>query len=256
MPFAGREYRNFQTLARQYRPRFAALVALFVALPWWQPGFAATVMIWPVRIDFNSGQRSAELWLENRSSMPLILQVRVLEWRQELGREQLLPQTALVASPPFNTVQAGAKQLVRLVRTAPSGDRESHYRVLIDELPDALAQAQNGVQFQMRYSVPVFVHSTTEPPKQMNEYFARHLRYSIDKQRLTITNTGDYYARIARVGLSAPGGDQLLKDGLLGYVLPGAEMSWPVAAQARPGAALRAEINGVQVTLTQSSNHP
>jgi len=231
-----------------------ALIGAFTQF-WWQPGLAATVMIWPVRVDFNNGQRSAELWLENRSSMPLTLQVRVLEWRQVQGQEQLVSQTALVASPPFNTVQAGAKQLVRLVRTAPPGDRESYYRVLIDELPDTQSQAPNGVQFQMRYSVPVFVHSTAAPPKPLDEYFARHLRYSIDKQRLTIKNTGDYYARIARVGLATPGGP-VLREGLLGYVLPGAEMSWPLTAQTQPGAALRAEINGVQVTLTQSSGNP
>ena len=252
MRFAGREDRKLHALAARRRPRFAALATLFFTLLGWQPGHAATVMIWPVRIDFNNNQRSAELWLENRSSMPLTLQIRVLEWRQEQGREQLIPQVALVASPPFNTVPAGAKQLVRLVRTAPPANGESYYRVLIDELPDVLSQVQNGVQFQMRYSVPVFVHSAIEPPRQLNEYFARHLRYSIDKQRLTIKNTGDYYARISHIG----SGDQLLKDGLLGYVLPGAEMSWSLATQTPPGAVLRAEINGVQVTLTQSPGIP
>jgi len=235
-------------------PHAAVLILALAALR--APCHAATIMIWPVRVDFNGAQRSAELWLENRSSIPMTLQVRVLEWRQELGREQLLAQTALVASPPFNTVRPGAKQLVRLVRTAPPGERESYYRVLIDELPDVFSQAQSGVQFQMRYSVPVFVHAGSAPPRQLNEYFASHLRYSIDQQRLTIKNTGDYYARIARVGFSGPGGDRLLNEGLLGYVLPGSEMSWPVAVQAQPGAALHAEINGVQVTLTQSFSQP
>jgi len=239
-------------------PRRWRLAPLLCALLCWQPAHAATILIWPVRIEFNGAQRAAELWLENRSSMPLTLQVRVLEWHQRQGREQLTAQSALLASPPFSTVPAGGKQLVRLVRTAPPGERESHYRVLIDELPDPLlrAQTQNGVQFQMRYSVPVFVHSTAEPPRQMDAYFASHLHYSIDSQRLTIKNTGDYYARIARVGLSTPGGDQSLSEGLLGYVLPGAEMSWPLSAQAKPGGTLRAEINGVPVTLTQSSGNP
>lgn len=43
---------------------------------------AASVMIWPIDPVIKSDQRAAALWLENRDTRPVTLQVRVFGWAE------------------------------------------------------------------------------------------------------------------------------------------------------------------------------
>lgn len=211
---------------------------------------AATLLIWPVHIVYAPGQRTAELWLENRSEDKVSMQIRVLEWSQKDGAEEYAPQQMLLASPPFGTIEGGKKQLIRLVRPGPPDpSKEYHFRVLIDEIPRKDEINQSGVQFQMRYSVPVFFQHGT-PVKEPAVYFAEHLSCKIADGKLVITNTGEYSARIARLSLSDKNNERkYLTQGLLGYVLPGSTMSWAIDKTTDLSKGFYAEVNGEEVHL-------
>lgn len=211
---------------------------------------AATLLIWPVHIVYAPGQRTAELWLENRSEDKVAIQIRVLQWSQKEGADDYAPQQMLLASPPFGTLEGGKKQLIRLVRAAPADPtREYHFRVLIDEIPRKDETSQSGVQFQMRYSVPVFFQHGT-PLKLPAVYFAEHLICKIADAKLTVSNSGEYSARIARLSIQGKNGQRkYLTQGLLGYVLTGSTMSWVVDKATDFSHGFFAEINGEEVHL-------
>ncbi|MBF2962333.1 molecular chaperone, partial [Pseudomonas aeruginosa] len=138
----------------------AALLALFLGGP---AQAASAVLIWPINPAIEADQPATALWLENRGKQPVTLQVRVLGWSQADFQDVYRNQQAVIPSPPFVKVEPGRRQLVRLIRQGgqPSTPEDA-YRVLIDEVPDGSAgQTQRSpglaLQFQMRYSVPLFV---------------------------------------------------------------------------------------------------
>lgn len=232
---------------------------------------AASVMIWPIDPVIESDQRAAALWLENRDTRPVTLQIRVLGWREEGGEDRYAEdQSRIAGSPPMATVPPGKRQLIRLTRLADSAPgTEEAYRVLIDEIPqpedDATsgnAQTQLGVKFQMHYSIPLFVYGqgvwTKEDPDRKRDpasaaqpLLGWHVARDGGKRWLVMTNRGHVHARITQVAFDVEGERGDIARGLLGYVLPGAQMRWElpdgVKLAARPTAAspkLIATVNG------------
>lgn len=173
------------------------------------------------------------------------MQVRLFEWRQDGGRDDLQPTTALLASPPMHTLAAGQQQLVRVVRAEPQApSRQQSYRVIVDELPEPDPQA-SGMQFVLRYSIPVFVQPAAQPRLQ-HLLQARTLSGDDGAPMLEVHNSGSSYAQLADVALGTPDRPQIIHPGLLGYVLAGQTMRWPLDLPAArlAGATLSAKING------------
>lgn len=92
--------------------------------------------------------------------------VRVVEWNPEskeppaasampissdnaLGRAS--QPLGVEISPRFFSLAAGGKQVIR----ARVSDRSKHYRLIVEQIPDA-ATASQGVNFRFRFSLPVY----------------------------------------------------------------------------------------------------
>jgi len=235
---------------------FACCLTLTTVLASLATQAASSILIWPINPLIEADrQKSAALWLENRGQEAVDLQIRVLAWEQEEFEDRLTPQRQVVGSPPMATLQPGKRQLVRLVNLEPpSAGTLRTYRVLVDEvLPPQPRPSQLGVQFQMRYSVPLFVvgpgayldDGAREAPGQ-GQPLAPELRYHVvdgsNGAFLYLRNLGPAPARLSQVDLSRDSGKQPLAEGLLGYVLPGAQMRWPLPAGVRSGQ-VQARIN-------------
>jgi fimbrial chaperone protein len=228
----------------------------------------ASVMIWPVNPSIPSTERAAALWLENRGREPVILQVRVFGWSiADYRDEYAADPPEIVTSPPMATIAPGRRQLVRLMRTAeiPRG-REAAYRVFVDEIPrPEVATPLNaasprplelGLTFRMRYSLPLFVYGEGLQPAaaETTSTAAPDVRAALDwwvasdagQTWLYVRNRGPVHARLTRVALTTPEETVQIASGLLGYVLPGTAMRWPVPADAPDGthATLMASVNG------------
>ncbi len=226
------------------------LLALALVLPCGTAG-ASGLQVAPVGLEFSATTRAQGLWLTNTGSKPLHAQVRVFHWTQQDGKDNLTPTRALVASPPMLDLAPGARQLVRVIRlgTPSSGGHEDAFRLLVDELPGSGKDKQTGVQYVLRYSIPVFVEPAGNPPAGIT---AGSLRWSLEQANghavLQIHNAGSRHARISAVTLLPPGGTPVeVTAGLLGYVLPGMTMHWPLkVAPARlpAGTTIRMNING------------
>lgn len=232
---------------------------------------AASILVWPIDPVIEHDESGAAIWLENNGKSAARIQIRALRWTQVNGEEALLPQDNVVVSPPAAEIQPGQRQLLRLIRTVVvQAGKEEAYRILIDEIPGQAAPTQvagggqggqpeaaaqgAGLAFQLRYSVPLFVSGagawTREDVRKHPDLKAAvqpALTYSVQNQQgrrwLVLRNAGAVHARLSRLTYALGGRDVWTVPGLLGYVLPGAEMRFEVPPAVQAGGGLTAQVN-------------
>ncbi|WP_267120372.1 fimbrial biogenesis chaperone, partial [Xanthomonas sacchari] len=138
--------------------RLPALAALWLAAA--GAAVAASLQVAPTSVSLRAEETAQGLWLSNSGDVPLRAQVRVFRWQQRDGEDVLDPSDRIALSPPMLQLAPHARQLVRVIRLDPApAAGEDAYRILVDELPsqDASGNASAGLQFVLRYSVPVFL---------------------------------------------------------------------------------------------------
>ncbi len=215
---------------------------------------ASGLQVSPTSLSLASAQQADGLWLRNSGDATLHAQVRVYHWTQEDGKDRLDPSRGLVASPPILALDPQQSQLVRVIRTggAPR-DAEDAYRLVVNELP-VKDDKEGGLKFVLRYSIPVFIQAAGQGDA------APELTWALSRDNghavIDVSNRGKLHAQISDVTyINASGKRHTLKQGLLGYALPGRHMHWelPVAgALISPHGKLEAKVNGETVTPTVS----
>jgi len=211
---------------------------------------AGGLQVSPVSLRLEATQNAEGMTLSNAGSERVQAQVRVYQWTQSEGKDQLAPSRGLVISPPMLDIEPGAQQLIRVIRTGPppAGPNEETYRLAIDELPGATSN-KTGLQFVLHYSVPVFILPQTSAP--LAHQLSWKLVESGGKVELQVANAGPEHAQLARLSYTSGSGKRIvIQEGLLGYVLPGATMRWPLNQPATAFAGsgtLEALVNGAQV---------
>ncbi len=235
----------------KYRLLFLAATALLAAAPSagaQQPG---SLLIWPVNPVIEGDARAAALWLENPGKTPITLQVRIYAWDQRDGRNAYAEQDEIIGTPPIVSIEPGQRQLVRLTRTAPpAAVAEKPYRIVVDEIPVGRSSTDPGasVSFRMRYSLPLFSYTPRGDGKAKPPAPAPRISWRAGADAggrfLEIHNGGTGHARLTDVSLATGPHRSPVAQGLLGYVLPGASMRWPLTAKADAAGDLLATVNG------------
>lgn len=240
--------------------RVLSLVALCGLALAVESGHAASLQVAPVTLTLTPRQNADGLWLSNNGDAPLQAQARIYRWTQVDGEDRLEPTRDLTLSPPMLQVGPGERQLVRVIRLGPPPDTvEASYRVIVDELPVSVAAdapPRPGLDFVLRYSLPIFLRPLSDadraapvtPPAPMAA-LAATLVDDGGRTQLQLENRGSGHVQLADlVFVDAAGKRLVLRQGLAGYVLPGAVRRWPVAAPGGADAARRgtfkARING------------
>ena len=228
------------------RLRIALLSSLWLAC---SAAFASGLQVSPVSLTVPSTQNAEGLWLSNTGDNVVSAQVRVYRWTQEENEDKLTPTRGLVISPPMLQLAVGDRQLIRAIRLGapPSGPgaAQEAYRMIIDELP-VDTSGKKGLQFVLRYSVPVFVEpaGAAAAPAQLTWT----IRRDGDKAMLEVANSGGTHAQLANLNFTDAAGVRTeITPGLLGYALPGARMRWtlkPLAKVFVGGGTLETMING------------
>lgn len=211
---------------------------------------ASSVLVWPILQTIQASQSSNALWLENRGDQPVHMQIRILGWQQKDFQNIYNDQSEVIASPPFAVIAPQQRQLIRLIRIAPppvSGEKP--FRIILDELPDESKTIKSdtaGLRFRMRYVLPLFLTSSSDNGRPLNENYKSEtqLSWKIIRQNgeplVEIRNQGDVHARLTNVfwGRKADPKDAslTLANGFLGYVLPGASMRFSLPSGKMPPA--------------------
>ncbi|QEY25897.1 fimbrial biogenesis chaperone [Neisseria zalophi] len=181
---------------------------------------AAGLQISPTGLSLPAKQRAGIFTLTNTDSAPLTAQVRVYRWTQdENGQDVLTPTRDVIASPPMVKLAAGGVQQFRVIRAQPAKAAEEAYRLVVDELPAPDKQPQKGLQFVLRYSVPLFLNQSEDPNTQLQW----EAEASGGKVILKAKNIGAAHAQLSHIvfNRAADNTDKNLVAGLAGYILPG-----------------------------------
>lgn len=219
---------------------------------------AAAVVLWPVNPTIAADQQASALWLENRGDVPVTLQVRAFGWTQAGGSDRYDDQDEVVSSPPIATIAPGKRQLVRIIRRDASGQRgERSYRLLIDQLPQPPAETTDKepsahLSIQLRYSIPLFTYGEQPAAGPAPDLAARLT--VVDGQRFVeFRNAGTQHARLVNLRLVTGARDIAITTGLVGYVLPGATMRWPLPSDAPLSGAFLVNVNGADQQLSPNA---
>jgi len=240
----------------------AVRAALAIAAVWgvlaMAPAGAAGLQVTPTTLTLQAKQRADGLWLSNTGSKPLQAQVRVYRWIQENHEERFEATRALAISPPMLELAPGARQLVRVIRLGAPPAAEESYRLIVDELPPGDRDRPAGLQFVLRYSVPVFLAPTGDAA--LAPELRAQLSFEGEQARLSVHNRGGQHAQLADlVFVDAQGGRHAIGSGLFGYALAGQRMRWPLAAPAgllRGPGTFKARINGESTERTLALDSP
>lgn len=186
----------------------------------------------PVVLEVSAPGATTSLTLRNEGRDTITVQARSFRWMQKDGQESLQRTGDVVVSPPAVRLPPGATQTIRVVRTskAPVHGEEA-YRIVINEVPDQARRRSGAVAFATELRIPVFFvgHGARTPE------VAWSLRNSGNATFLVAQNRGDTRLRLSDLKLSGASGASASHRGLVGYVLGGATMQWPVAPAGRLG---------------------
>lgn len=233
-----------QSAIAMLRLAAAWLIALLAAGSPYTDAFAASLQLAPTSLTLPPAQSAGGLWISNTGTDTVQVQARVYAWTQHDGEETLQPTDTVMISPPMRALAPGERQLIRFVRRTPTPpSKELAYRVIVDELPTPNTQ-RSGMQFVLRYSVPVFVLPTT-PAAPLPEPQMR-LVTDGDGTRLEVRNSGSLHAQLADLSYADAAHTTSIKGGLVGYVLAGQTMRWslPEPADTYADGTFSARING------------
>lgn len=191
------------------------------------PVIAGTLQVAPIGLELLAPTSAGTLKLENKGTKAIEVQLRVFRWSQVDGQERLEPTTDVVVSPPILSVAPQSDVTVRVVR--PSKQEivgEEGYRVLVDELPDPTTRKNGIISIVLRQSLPIFFRSQAANSPDVKWSIVK----SGGRTFIAAQNAGQRKLRISQMKLTDKNGHTaVVSEGLVGYVLGGSSMRWPIS---------------------------
>ena len=210
------------------KPTFkaAAAAALFLLITLHANIVAAgSFQVNPIRVDMSARVTAAALTIRNDGDEPVVVQLSVLAWSQELGEDKYGATNEALVTPPIATIAAGAQQIVRVgLRRPPDPRRELAFRLFVQEVPPPPKPGFNGLQVALRVGLPVFVAPLAPSTRQL----AWAAKIEPDGAiRLTVRNTGNTHVQISDFELR-PTDDEVAvaHEAGLAYALAGESREW------------------------------
>ena len=194
---------------------------------------ASSLQVAPTTLDMTAPSSASVLNLRNEAKKPTTVQVRVFRWTQKNGVEKLEPTSTVVASPPVIKLAPNQDYVVRVMRVgkAPIAGEES-YRVLVDEVPVKSDIRPGNVKLVVRQSIPVFFRSPEATAPQVS-WTVQHGKKGA---MLVARNEGSSRMRLVNLQATQNGKSLTKRSGLVGYILGGSTMAFPLGAKKIDGA--------------------
>src|SRR5271166_3385654 len=119
---------------------------------------ASSFNISPIRAELGGTHHTEVLSLTNADDGPVVVEVRIVKWSQDDGADQLDDTRELLVTPPVLQIPGKGEQIIRVaLRREPDAARETTYRVIFQEVPQAPTPDFTGLRVALRLSVPIFV---------------------------------------------------------------------------------------------------
>lgn len=207
----------------------------------------ATFLIWPIYPKIESNEKAVAVWLQNTGKTDAMVQVRVFKWSQNNFKDDYSDQNEIIPSPPVAKIRAGEKHMLRLTKSSlvPDG-KELAFRVIVDELPVNFQSEDQAnaskVNFQMRYSIPLFIYGKeigsglSEESQKLNSknnlakpiLFWSTQKNLQGKYELILRNEGQKFARLSAIKITEKAKESALGKAGFGYILPNSTMKFEI----------------------------
>ncbi len=212
---------------------------LLLALAVGHPAVAGSFGIAPTRVELAAGHRIDVLTVHNQDVGPVQVQVRAFAWSQHEGNDQYEETREVLVAPPVFELPPQADQIIRIaLRRDPDPARELSYRIVLQEVPQALPAGTSGLKVALRLTIPVFV----APPQPVHAELAwRAQRLADGTLQIKAANRGRAHVQINQFDLQMGDSVAALPVRIVQYVLPGSEVGWIVTppASASPEALMQ-----------------
>jgi fimbrial chaperone protein len=209
--------------------RFTRLAAGLAAAALLAPASARgqSLEISPVLVELSASTPSVVVTVRNGGAVTMRYQVGGQRWSEDrAGQPTLLPADDLAIFPPLFQLAPGASRKVRVGATVAPAPLERSWRLMVEELPDAVAAAGHQVAIRTRFAIPVFLAPTrTEVRCELG------LKREAGRLELVVANRGTTRVKPLTTTVQLSGADGArLRDLEIApwYVLAGGERAWPV----------------------------
>jgi fimbrial chaperone protein len=123
-----------------------------------EKGFPVNFTVSPVRVFFDSTNKTNILTIKNESNEDVTLQLNAYAWTQDKeAKDVYSPTKDIIFFPRIVTVKKEEEKIIRLGTKIPREEQEKTYRLFIEEIPTPAPVETTAVRLIMKVGVPVFI---------------------------------------------------------------------------------------------------
>lgn len=220
-------------------------VFIFLCLLWSSWTQAGSFVVNPVRATLSTSNAVSAHTVSNSGREPALLQVEIMEWTQQDGKDVYTPSREIIASPPIVTVPAGGSQMIRVgLRRAPDPQRELAFRMYVQEVPPPATTGFQGLQVALRLGIPVFIAPDVAQPPALAWQLYRTAKGQLE---VDLKNSGNTHVQVFNLRLVRPDGTELASQKTATYILSGQNRNWQIKDSSVP-------VSGTQLHLFAKTN--
>lgn len=208
--------------------------AMILALGCVAASHASAVEVSPLGMTHAPSQRVGVLTVRNSATTPKTYQLSAESWTVVDGAQVRAPSQDIRFAPAVVTIAPGGAQTVRYAIRVDTSGVERAYRVEVREIvgPDAKPN-EMGLILAMHMDFPYFWRAPDSAPVLAARW---------DGDTLVVKNSGTATAQLADLTAGAA-----VKQGLVGYVLPGEERR--IRVEGGTGSTVSVRVNGKDQSL-------
>lgn len=129
---------------------------LFLQFP--AKGFSADFSINPIKIFFDSMNKTNILTIQNESDENVTLHLKAYTWEHNAkGKDIYAPTKDIIFFPKIVSITSTEERIIRLGTKIPQGKQEKTYRIFLEEIPGSSPTETTTVQIIMKVGVPIFI---------------------------------------------------------------------------------------------------
>ena len=199
------------------------IIALLVSSMFYMSVSNAGVSVDPdqMYIQNPTKQRTTTLTLESKDETEKrIFEVKAFKWTQkENGENVLEPDNSLIINPKNFILQPNGKQTIRVGFNRPiesilSGQQEGTWRVIVDEIPQAVKES--SVNFLVSFNLPLFVGKQEDVK----------LNFNVENNKLIVKNNAKSHIQIANLKIVDANKKEVFKTETMNYLLANKSASY------------------------------